>query len=332
MKAAIYEKYGPADVLKVQEVARPETDESGVLVQVFASAVTTADWRMRASAFPGALWLPGRLMTGLLAPKNRILGSAFSGRVVSVGDAVTRFKLGDEVFGFKLGGAHAEYLAVAETDAIARKPGTIGYDEAAAVPFGGQTALVFLRDFAKVAPGRKVLVTGASGDTGVFAVQIAKHLGAEVTGVASSGNVELVRALGADHVIDYTKADFTAGNARYDVVFDTAGVTDYRHARRVLVPAGTYVPLEFAAREMIQSLWARVTGGPKLVIGVSGDTQENLAVLADLLESGAIRPVIDGHYPLERIADAHRRVEGRHKTGAVILTFNQAGAGRQSAA
>lgn len=324
MKAAIYEKYGSADVLEIRDVARPEIKDNEVLVKVFATSVTTADWRLRASAFPGILWLPGRLMVGLFAPKKKVLGAEFSGRVVSVGDKVTRFKLGDPVFGFSGDGAHAEYLAIAEDGPVVAKPEAVGYDEAASVPFGAVSALVFLRDFAKIQPGHKVLIAGASGGVGVYAVQLAKHLGAEVTAVTSTRNVDLVRALGADHVIDYTQEDFTAGAASYDIVLDTAGTTSFAKARRVLRKTGVFVPLEFGATEIRQSLVTRMTAGPRVVIGVSGDSASDLAYLADLLARGAIRPVIDSHYPLTRIADAHRRVESRHKTGSVVITVDAA--------
>lgn len=230
MKAATYRRYGDADVLEIGDIERPEPGDGEILVRLHAAAVTTADWRLRASAFPGILWLPGRLMTGLFAPKNRVLGVAFAGRIVARGREVTCFKLGDAVFGFSGGGAHAEYLVVKADGPVAAKPENIGYGEAAAAPFGGLSALVFLRDFAAVKPGETVLVNGASGGVGVWAVQLAKHLGAEVTGVAGTDNVDFVRSLGADRVIDYRKEDAAASGERYDVVLDTVGKLPYAKA------------------------------------------------------------------------------------------------------
>lgn len=320
MKAALYDSYGPADVLHVSDVERPEIGDGDLLVQVHATTVTTADWRLRASAFPGIMWLPGRMMFGLLAPRNKVLGHEFAGRVVSRGKDVTRFKLGDAVFGFSGGGAHAQYLAVGENAAIAKMPAGTGYDEAASVPFGAVAALVFLRDVAKLKPGHRVLVLGASGGVGVYAVQIAKHIGAEVTGVASAANLDLVKSLGADHVIDYGKQRPTDGAETYDLIFDTAGIATFAGVKRALAPKGVYIPLEFGAREIRQALVTSMTGGRRVVIGVNGDAREDMEYVAGLLERGAIRPVIDSRYPLERIADAHRRVETRHKTGSVVVT------------
>jgi NADPH:quinone reductase-like Zn-dependent oxidoreductase len=324
MRAAYYEKYGSADVVSVREIKRPEPADNEVLVQVYASSVTTADWRFRASAFPAYAWLIGRMMAGLFKPRQNVLGSEFSGRVVARGKDVTRFKLGDEVFGLSMAfGAHAEYLAVSDDAAIVRKPANAGYDEAAGVPFGAMSALVFLRDFAKVRKGEKVLIVGASGGVGVHAVQLAKHFGAEVTAVASTGKLELVRSLGADHVIDYRKDDFTRSGQSWDVILDPVGRTSFRKARRVLRPGGRHVFLEFGSTEILQSLVTSMIGNRKVVIGISGDKREDLEQIAALMASGRLRGVIDGHYPLERIADAHARVETRHKTGSVIVTVGE---------
>lgn len=321
MKAAWYDRYGAADVLEIREVPRPEPKDDEILVQVFATSVNTADWRFRASKFPGIFWLAGRAMAGLFAPKKNVLGSEFAGRVVARGKNVSRFKGGDEVFGFSMGlGANAEYIAVSEHSPVVKKPAAVSYDEAAATPFGGQSALAFLRDFAQVQPGWKVLIAGASGGLGVWAVQLARHLGAEVTAVTSTSNVDLVRSLGADHVIDYTQADFAASDERYDLILDTAGTTDFAQAKRALKPNGIFLPVEFGGREIWQALWSKLAGGKRVIIGVSSDSTEMLDYLAGLLESGEIRAVIDSHYPLERIADAHRRVESRHKRGSVVVT------------
>jgi len=321
MLAAYVPRYGDADVIEIAELPRPEITETEVLVKVHASAVNTADWRLRAAAFPGFARLVGRLMFGLFAPKNKVPGGDFSGRIVARGAAVTRFQDGDAVFGTSLHGANAEYLRIGQDGAIARKPETLSHVEAAAVPFGALSALVFLRDFARVTPGQKVLITGASGGLGVFAVQLAKHSGAEVTAVCSRANHALVKSLGADHVIDYHSEDFADGSARYDLILDIVGRAGFRRCRRVLTPRGIYLPIEFDLREIVQSVWTRLTGGQRVLIGVSGDKREDLEEIARLLADGTLRPVIDRTYPLDRIADAHRRVEGRHKTGSVVLTM-----------
>lgn len=317
MRAAVYDTYGPAEVVTVQDIARPDVGPDDVLVKVVASSVTTADWRIRASAYPKYSWLFGRLMFGLFRPKNPVLGMEFAGRVVEVGSDVTKFAVGDEVFGMAARGAHADLLAVPQDAAIAGKPPNLDFHEAAAVPFGALASLVFLRDHGKIAAGQRVLVNGAAGGLGVFAVQLAKHFGADVTAVTSAGNRDLVRALGADRTIDYRAEDWAASGERYDLVIDPVGKTTFAQARRVLGDDGIYVPIEFGVRDILRALFARK--GPKTAIGISTDNQADLDIVAGLLANGAIRPVIDSRYPLARIHDAYRRVETRHKTGSVIV-------------
>lgn len=320
MKAAYYERYGPADVVAIRSVAMPTIEDNEVLVKVMATSVTTADWRLRASAFPIYAWLPGRMMFGLMAPRKKVLGADFSGRITATGSNVTRFKAGDAVFGFSGNGAHAEYLAVDQDGPVTAKPANLGYAEASAVPFGALSALVFLRDFARIKPGQKILINGASGGVGVYAVQLAKYFGAEVTAVCSGGNLDLVASLGADHVIDYEREDFTGNGATYDVILDTIGKVSFSRCKRSLTPNGRFVPLEFKLVEIVQSLVTSVFGGKKVVIGISGDSKEDLVFISNLLQRGEIRTVIDSHYRLEQIADAYRRVESRHKTGSVVVT------------
>lgn len=319
MKAAVNTQYGPAhQVVHLAEVARPEIKDNEVLVQVYATSVSTGAWRMVEMNAGGVLQIPARLIFGVFRPRDPIQGGSFSGRVVAVGPAVTRFRMGEEVFGVVGAGAHAEYIAIAEDKTIIPKPAALRYDEAAALPFGGLAALVFLRDFAKLRTGDKVLVTGASGGVGVFAVQLARHLGAEVTALTSTRNVDLAWALGADHVIDYTEADFTEASERYDVILDTAGVTSFREASRVLAPGGRFVPLEFGLPEILGALRPD-RQGRRIVVGVNGDSPADLTLLADLATRGKLRPVIDSIEPLEGITNAYRRVSGRHKTGAVVI-------------
>lgn len=319
MKAAVSRAYGPAEkVIRIEEVVRPEVEDHEVLVKVHATSVSTGSWRMLEMNAGGVLQLPARLIFGIFGPRNPIQGGSFSGRVVKVGLSVTRFSEGDDVFGAVSAGAHAEYIAISEDKAIVAKPTRLGHDEAAALPFGGLSALVFLRDFAKVRAGQKVLVTGASGGVGVFAVQIAKHFGAEVTGLTSTGNVDLVRSLGADHVIDYKQNDFTLGRQKYDIVLDTAGVSNFKQASNVLLPGGLFVPLEFGVSDMMRALRPD-REKRRIVVGVNRVCAEDLAILANLVDAGEVRSVVDSTQPLSLIADAYRRVAGRHKVGAVVV-------------
>ncbi|MCB2134921.1 MAG: NAD(P)-dependent alcohol dehydrogenase [Rhodobacteraceae bacterium] len=319
MKAIVLDRYGPPEVLQLAEVEAPTPASGELLVKVAASSVTTADWRIRAAAFPGILWLPGRLMMGLFRPKNRIPGGEFAGVVAATGDGVTKFRVGERVFGFCGHGGNAEYLTIAESGAVVRTPDGMSDQEAAALPFGGQSALIFLRDFAALRVGMDVLILGASGGVGVYAVQIARAFGARVTGVASGANAAFVRDLGAETFVDYRTEDPAAGGRLYDIVFDAVGAFDYAKARRVLKKDGAFVPLNYVGREILQSLLARLTGGPRLVIAVSGDSAENLQVLCDMVAAGQIRPVIDRTYPLDRVAEAHAYVETRRRRGAVII-------------
>ena len=293
MKAATYRRYGPPETVTIEDVPDPTPREGEVLVDVQASTVTTADWRMRASAFPGVLWLPGRLMTGVFRPRRPILGGDFSGRVAALGAGVTRFAIGDEVFGFAGHGAHAERVKMPEKGAIAAKPARLTHPEAAAVPFGALSALVFLRDFAKVLPGQRVLILGATGGVGVFAVQIARHLGAHVTATSGPDRSDLIRSLGADVLIDRHREDFTDASESFDAILDTVGATDFARARRALAPSGIYVRLDIGLREVAQSIATMRGNGQRIAIGVSPDTAPDLDLLAGLLEAGTIRPVID---------------------------------------
>lgn len=323
MLACVYDSYGSPEVVRVADVAPPVPRADEIRVRVHAASVTTADWRFRTSTFPGVFWLPGRLLVGVFGPRHRILGMDFSGVVESVGASVTRFRVGDEVFGAAARGAHAEMVVLPESAAVAHKPRRLSHEEAAAVPFGANSALAFLRDFAGVKPGQRVLVVGASGGVGVWAVQHARRLGAHVTGVCSTENVELVRSLGAAEVIDYRRAPYAIAGDGYDVIFDTVGVTTYRRCRAALAPAGIYLPLNSGLREIVQSLTTAITAGRRVKFGISANTREGMEEHARLIDDGLVRPVVDGVYPMRDVAEAHRRVEGRHKRGAVILKMSE---------
>lgn len=322
MRACIHRAYGSPDLLSLGDAVTPEARPDELLIAIRATAVTSADGRFRASAFPPGFLLLGRMMLGLFRPRNPILGMDFSGVVVATGQAVTRFRVGDEVFGatspFRRG-AHAEYLTISESGVVVHKPAALTHAQAAATPFGGCAALAFLRDFGRVRPGQRVLVIGASGGVGVWAVQIARHLGAEVVGVCSARNAALVSSLGAHQVVDYAEGNVAPEGAGYDVILDTVGVTTYAECRAALTAEGVYLPLVGGPREMWQALTTSLRRGRRLKYAVSSNTREGLETLVDLVTSGAAVPVVDHVYPMSRFADAHRHVDGRHKRGSVIV-------------
>jgi NADPH:quinone reductase-like Zn-dependent oxidoreductase len=326
MKAAVYDKYGPPDVVKVREVAKPVPGDNEVLVRVLATTVCAGDWRMR-KADP----FIARFMNGLFRPKKvRILGLEFAGKVESVGKAVTRFRVGDEVFGsrgFRFG-THAEYVCLPEDGSIAVKPVNMTLEEAAAVLFGGISALHFLRK-AKIEAGQRVLVYGASGSVGVFTVQLAKHFGAYVVGVCSTSNLDLVKSLGADEVVDYTSEDFSSAGRVYDTVFDTVGKSGFSRSLKSLKRGGRYVRvggsgrlLDFAG-EILWRMWISATGAAKVIGGVARAEAGDLPFLKGLIEAGELRTVIDRRYSLEQIAEAHGYVEAGHKKGHVVIVLEQ---------
>ncbi|MDJ0822019.1 MAG: NAD(P)-dependent alcohol dehydrogenase [Paracoccaceae bacterium] len=319
MRAAIYKRYGPPQTVSVADLPKPTPAANEVLVRVHASSVTTADWRLRAAAFPGILWLPGRLMTGIFAPRQQVLGQEFAGVVEAVGADVTEFTPGQRVFGFSGNGSHAEFVTVPESGAILQTPDTLSDAEAAALPFGAATALEFLRDVAKVQPGQHVLVVGATGGVGVYAVQMAKALGAHVTAVSSAANADLARELGADDVIDYRREDPGSARNAHDVVFDAVGATSYAQMRKALRKDGLYLPLNFGGRELWTLLMTKLRGGPRITLHVNGDTKQHLRDLLALIDAGKLRAVIDRHFDLDHVVDAHAFVETRHRKGAVIL-------------
>lgn len=319
MKAIVYTEYGPPDVLHLQTVAKPTPKDDEILIKVRAATVTTGDVNIRGFTFvPEGMKALPRLVFGLRKPKRPILGTELAGDVVAVGKDVTRFDVGDAVFGIgsmRLG-AYAEYVCRPAEGALAHKPDSLSYEEAASVPFGAGTAHYFLQERANVQPGQHVLVNGASGGVGIYAVQIAKYLGAEVTGVCSTRNVELVRSLGADHVIDYTREDFTRRTAAYDVIVDTVfGKMTFAQCEAAMKPGGRYLAVAGGLREMMQSIWNK-----RIIAGSPKEDRESMNALKQLVEAGAIRPVIDHCYPLEQTAEAHRYVETGRKRGSVVIT------------
>lgn len=320
MKAAFAPRYGSPDVLTVADTPTPTPAANEMRIAVEAAAVTTADWRLRASAFPGGLWLPGRLMMGLFRPKNPVLGLAYAGTVDAIGPEMRGFSIGDAVFGFSpTGGAHADHLVTTADGPVALAPKGLSSAQAAALPWGAISALVFLRDVAGLRPGERVLIVGASGGVGAPATQIALDMGAHVTAVAGPANQRLLADLGAPEIVDYTRTDLTTLGQRFDVVFDTVGAMSYAQARRVLAPGGRFVPLNFGLKDIAQSL-TDVFRKTRIKIAVSADSRDDLLVIRDMAERGALQPIIDSAYPLDQIAAAHARVETRHASGTVIVT------------
>ena len=319
MKAAVYRRYGPPDVVEIAEVPRPEAGLEQVLVRVRATTVTAGDARLRSANVPRGFGLLLRLGFGISGPRSPILGMELSGEVAAVGASVTRFKPGDRVFAARMG-CHAEYVAVRE-DAVAPLPANMTFEQAAPLTFGGLTALFFLRDKARVQPRERVLINGASGAVGTAAVQLARHFGATVTGVCSAANAELVRTLGADSVIDYRVEDFTQARMAYDVIFDAVGNCRFEHCRHALAPGGRLLLVVATLGQMLGAMLPS-RGGRKVLMGVASSSTADLLFLRDLAESGAFKPVIDHTYPFARIAEAHAYVDTGRKRGNVVILLD----------
>ncbi|MEZ4384515.1 MAG: NAD(P)-dependent alcohol dehydrogenase [Nannocystaceae bacterium] len=323
MRAAYTPTYGPPSVIELREVGAPMIGAKDVLIAVHASPVTAGDRRLRAADFPSFTALAGRLMMGVTGPRNPVQGTIFAGRVVDAGPEVTRYAVGDDVFGYAPHGAYAELLALPEDADFARMPAGLSYAEAAALPYGAGTANHFLGALAQVRPGEKVLLLGASGGVGRYAIQLAKHLGAEVTAVCGGHSVPLVRELGADHVVDYRGEDFTRSGLKYDVIFDIADATTFRRCRGSLRDGGRYLTLFVSVGVLLRMAWTRLVGGPRALFAVSMPSHEDIAALAALVDDGALRPVIAQSFPFGQIAEAHALAE-RRPPGDVIVDVAQA--------
>jgi NADPH:quinone reductase-like Zn-dependent oxidoreductase len=329
MKAILYEKYGPPEVLQLKEVSKPTPKDDEVLIRIYATAATTGDVNARGFAFvPPGLGPLARLMMGPRKPKNPIIGSVLAGEIEAAGKDVDIFGKGDQVFGVdgNAMGAYAEYVCLPQEGVLVEKPANMTYEEAAAIPFGALTAFYFLRDKGNIESGQTVLINGASGSVGTAAVQIAKSFGAEVTGVCSTRNLEMVKALGADKVIDYTKEDFTQSGETYDIIFDmVVGKTSFSDCRNSLNENGLYLAVAGGLKEAIQMLWTSVIGSKKVIFGggIAAERKENLLIIKELIEAGKLKAVIDRSYPLEQIAEAHRYVETGHQKGNVVITVVQ---------
>ena len=319
MKAITYSKYGSPDVLQLKEVANPIPKDNEVFIKIYATTVTSGDCRMR-RADPFAV----RFFNGFTRPtKITILGNEFAGEIKAVGKDVKLYRIGDQVFG-QAGlslGANAEYICLPEDGALAIKPTNLTYEEAATIPFGGNTALHFLRK-GNIRGGQKILIYGASGSLGTASIQLAKYYGLEVTGICSTANVELVKSLGADKVIDYTKEDFTKSSQIYDIIFDTTGKSPFSGCVKSLKQNGIFLrAVHMTISSVFRGFWTSMTSSKKVIGGVATEQKENLLFLKELIEDGKYKPVIDRRYPFDKIADAHVYVDKGHKKGNVAITF-----------
>lgn len=331
MKAIVFTEYGTPDVLKIKEVAKPTPKDNEILVKVYATPINYGDLIARnfgnltPSQFnmPAPLYLPARMSFGWSKPKINILGSELAGEVEAVGKDVTKFKVGDQVFGY-LGmnmGANAEYVCIPETGTVALKPVNLSYEEAATLPYGAIMATSLLAK-ANIQRGQKVLINGASGGIGSMAVQLAKHFGADVTGVCGTPRLEFVRSLGADKVIDYTKEDFTQNGETYDLIFDILGRSSFSRLKCSLKPDGIYLLSSFKMKALLQMLWTSITGSrQKVICAFANETAESLVFVKELVETGKIKTVIDKCFPMEQASAAHRYVEAGHKQANVVITI-----------
>ncbi len=326
MKAIAWTKYGPPEVLQLREIEKPTPMDDEILIRIHATTVTAGDCEMRALKFPLLLSLPMRLWIGFLKPKQgTIPGTELAGVIEAVGKNVTMFKIGDQVFGaagMKFG-ANAEYICLSEKPddmqgGVALKPSNMTFEEAATIPFGGRDALHFIR-LGNLQPGQKILINGAGGSIGIFSVQLAKLAGAQVTAVDSGGKLDMLRALGADHVVDYTREDFTKSSVVYDLIFDVVGTVRFSRANKVLKEGGTYL-LANPMSQLLSGSWTNLISSRKVKMQTASGTQGDLVTLRGLIEEGKLHTYIDREFPLEQIVEAHRFVETGAKKGNVVIT------------
>ena len=330
MKAAVYTEFGPPQVLKLNDVATPTPRDNEILVKVYAASVNVGDlWARnfkdispRKFTMPLPLWLPSRLYFGLSKPRVNILGSEFAGVVEATGRDVKRFRKGDPVFGYRgqKMGAYAEYLCMPEDGLVAGKPANMTFEQAAVASYGTLTALNLLRHV-NVQPGQKVLINGASGGIGSAAIQLANYFGAEVTAVCGTQRIEFVKSLGADHVIDYTKEDFTENGETYDLIFDIPGKSSFSRCKDSLKPDGRILYASFKMKQVFEMLLTSRTDGRKVICALSGEKPEDLLFIKEMVEAGKIKSIVDRCYPLEQAAEAHRYAESGQKRGSVVITL-----------
>src|SRR6266704_4140165 len=324
MKAIVCTKYGPPDVLQLKDVEKPTPKDHEVLIKVHAATVTAGDCELRSLKFPLLLQPLVRIGFGFRGPRKKILGQELAGEIEAVGKDVTRFRKGDQVVGWSgLGlGAYAEYICLPENGVLAIKPSNMTYEEAVALPVGGLDAVYMLRR-GHIQSGEKVLILGAGGSIGTFAVQLARYFGADVTAVDSTGKLDMLRSIGADQVIDYTQEDFTKNGETYDVIFDVVGKSSFTRSVRLLTLKGRYLLANPGLSQMVRVRWTSRRSSKQVIIGAASEKTEDLKFLKELIEAGKIKPVIDRRYPLEQIAEAHRYVDTGHKKGNVVITVQQ---------
>jgi NADPH:quinone reductase-like Zn-dependent oxidoreductase len=327
VRAVVYDRYGPPEVLHLEDVPKPTPREGDVLVKIHATTVTSGDWRVRSLALPRGFGPFGRLAFGVFGPRQRILGSELAGEVEAIGKDVTSFAVGDAVFAFPGArmGSYAEYRTMPADGPIVRKPPNLTFEEAAALSFGGSTALDFFRR-GRLQRGEKVLINGASGGVGTAAVQLAKHFGADVTGVCGPANLDLVKSIGADRVVDYTQEDFTRQGRTYDVILDAAGTAPFARVKRSLSAGGRLLMVLGGLGDLLRAPVASWTSGRRVVAGPAAEKPEYLRLLAELAAAGTYRPVIDRRYRLEQIVEAHAYVDTGRKRGNVVVSVEHGSA------
>jgi NADPH:quinone reductase-like Zn-dependent oxidoreductase len=324
MKAIVCTKYGPPEVLQLKEIEKPLPKDNEVQIKIHATTVSAADYRVRSFNVPASFWIPARLILGFRKPRKFILGMELSGEIEAVGKDVTKFKKGDQVFAATLQtfGAYAEYICLPEDGPIAIKPTNTTFEEAAAIPIGARTAFHYLKKIGNIKPEQKVLIYGASGSVGTYAVQLAKYFGAEVTGVCSTANLALVKSLGADQVIDYTKSSFKENFGTYDLIFVTIDKLPFSTCKKALSKTGIYLNIG-RPLPSLQMIWTSLTSGNKVVVGAnSPESAEALIILKNIIEEGQLKPVIDKIFTLHQIVEAHKYVDKGHKKGNVVIIVN----------
>ena len=323
MKAITASKYGSPDVLKLSDLPDPVPAENEILVRIYAAGITTGDSRVRSLNVPFGFHFITRLMFGFTKPRRPVLGMDFAGQVESVGEKITQFSEGDRVFGANDSfGAYATHLTIAGDKAISLMPASMSYNEAAAIPFGATTSLYYLRNLGKIKSGDNILINGASGSLGTYAVQLGKYFGANVTGVCSTKNIELVKSLGADQVIDYTKEDLTKRDDTYDIIFDTVGKLTFSQSKNRLKEHGRFLMAVAGVPQYARVLWTTIAGRKKAIAGVAIVKKEDLEFIGTLVEDKLIKPVIGREYKMSETAQAHYYVDTGHKRGNVIITMN----------
>ncbi|MFW7377512.1 MAG: NAD(P)-dependent alcohol dehydrogenase [Oligoflexus sp.] len=324
MKAAVYQRYGSPSVIEIKDVDKPIPGDHEVLIRVMATTVSSADSRLRSANFPQGFGLMGRLVIGVSGPRKPILGTELAGVIEGCGKKVKRFRIGDPVIAVPGAGmgAHVEYFCMPESGLVVTKPEALSFEQAAALSFGGQTALYFLRDRAKLQAGESVLIVGAGGAVGSAAVQLARFFGAEVTGVCRTDKLDLVQSIGAQHVIDYTRSDFTKLGRLYDVIFDSTGTLSASRCQEVLNEGGRVILAVANLKQMLQALWPSLGKERKVITGYAADKVEAVQFLVDLASKGEFMPVVDRTYPFLQIAQAHAYVDEGHKKGSVVISMS----------